>query len=173
MSIYIKQNTIYPILVSVIDNNGNFITTLSVSYEIRKSLDNSLVTSGTLTNVGNIYLDTATLTEKGDYYILYFTPTGYENGEERIVVQEHTNDDLALDLDSLAENLAKVLGLVQSNFRITHQIYNANNCLTSAKIAIYNNAIDTQNQVNPISEYTVIATYDSNSRLTDYKVTEN
>ena len=173
MSIYIKQNAIYPILVSVIDTNGNFITTLSVTYEIRKSVDNSLVTSGTLANVGNIYLDTVTLTEKGDYYILYFTPTGYENGEEKIVVQEHTNDDLASDLDSLASNLAKVLGLSYSNYRTSNHVFNASNCLTSAKISIYNSASDTDSETNPITEYTVTYTYDTNNKLIGSKITEN
>lgn len=173
MVTYIKQNTSHFLIAVILDNQGNYKLSLTITYEVRKSADNSLVISGTLTNIGNIYTDSIILTDIGEYYILYFTPSKYENGIENIIVQSSDINDIQSSLDALGVSLAKVLGLVQSNFRITNQVYNANNCLTSAKIAIYNSALDTTNQVNPIAEYSVSATYDVNNRLINYKVTEN
>lgn len=173
MITYIKQNIAYPLIVVLVDNKGNFKTGEIINYEIRKSSDNSLILNGSLTNTGNIYTASILLTDLGNYYVLYFTPSKYENGVELFVVQKSDINDIQDSLDNIADKLCKVLGLVQSNFRITNQVYNTQNCLISAKIAIYNSALDTTNENNPIAEYTVIATYDTNNRLIDYKVTED
>lgn len=173
MTTYIKQNVAYPLIVAVIDNNGDFVTGLTITYEVRKSSDNSLITSGTLTNTGNIYTDSVTISTTGDYYVLYFSPTDYENGKEILIVNINNIDDIATDLEDIAEKLCKVLGLVQSNYRLTNQIYNSDGCLTSATISIYNSANDTDSQTNPIATYTITATYNSTGELIDYKVTED
>lgn len=172
MSLNLKQNTAYPLIVTLLDKQGNYKTSETITYEVRKASDNSLVTSGTLTNTGNIYTDSITLTDLGDYYILYFTPNKYENGLENVVVYKSDFNDIQDSLDALAVNLIKVLGLVQSNFRLSDFVYDSNNCLTSSKISIYNTADDTDEDLNPIVEYLVTATYDSLQRITDYKVTE-
>lgn len=173
MATYIKQNTSHFLIVVLLDNQGNFKSGETITYEVRKSSDNTLTTSGTLTNTGNIYVDTISISVLGEYYVLYFTPSKTENGLETLIVQTSDINDIQDSLDTLATKLIKVLGLVQSNYRLTDQVYDANGCLTSAKISIYNNASDTDNQINPIVDYTITASYNANQELIDYKVTEN
>ena len=173
MAIYIKQNTSHFLIVVLLDNKGDFKSSETITYEVRKSSDNSLTTSGTLTNTGNIYTDTISISVLGEYYVLYFTPTKHENGLETLVVQTSDINDIQDSLDNLATKLIKVLGLVQSNYRLTDQVYDTEGSLTSAKISIYNSASDTNSQTNSIVEYTINATYNTNQELTDYKVTEN
>ena len=179
MITYIKQNTSHFLIVTALDKSGDFKSGLTITYEVRKSSDNSLITNGTLINTGSIYTDTISIANIGEYYILYFTPSKYENGLETLIVQTSDINDIQASLDTLGEKLCKVLGLVQSNFRLTNQVYDTNGCLTSAKMAIYNTASDTQDKLNPIAEYNVNATYDivvindnDVSQLIDYKVTE-
>ncbi len=173
MATYIKQTTSHFLIVVLLDNKGDFKSGETITYEVRKSSDNSLTTSGTLTNVGDIYTDTISISVIGEYYVLYFTPTKHENGLETLIVQTSDINDIQDSLNNLATKLSNVLGLSQSNYRLTEQIYDSNGCLTSAKISIYSNASDTNSQTNPIAEYTVTATYNANNELIDYKVTEN
>ena len=173
MVTYIKQNTSHFLVVVLLDNKGDFKSGETITYEVRKSSDNSLTTSGTLTNTGDIYIDTISISVLGEYYVLYFTPTKHENGLEQLIVQKSDINDIQDSLDSLATKLCQVLGLSQSNYRLTNQVYNSNTCLTSATISIYNSASDTNSQINPIATYSIVAVYNTNNELTDYKVTEN
>ena len=169
----IKQSTAHPLIVVLLDNKGDFKTGETITYEVRNSITNTLITSGTLTSTGNIYTDSITISTLGDFYILYFTPTKHENGLETLIVQTSDINDIQDSLDNLATKLIKVLGLSQSNYRLTDQVYDTEGSLTSAKISIYNNASDTNSQTNSIAEYTINATYNINQELIDYKVTEN
>lgn len=173
MVTYIKQNTSHFLIVVLLDNKGDFKSGEIITYEIRKSSDNSLNTSGTLTNIADIYTDTISISVIGEYYILYFTPSKIENGLETLIVQTSDINDIQDSLDSLATKLCQVLGLSQSNYRLTDQVYNTEKCLTSAKISIYANASNTNSQINPIATYTITAIYNTNNELIDYKVTEN
>lgn len=172
MSIEAKQNTIQPLLVAVIDTNGDFVTGLSITYEVRKASDHSLTFSGSFTNVGNIYIANITPTVLGDYYVLYTTPSSYENGQEEMVVRQVTIDDIDNILTILGEQITKILGLSQSNYRLTDQIYNPSGCLVSATLSIYPTAIDTENETNAIAVYSIETNYDTNGNLIDYKVVE-
>lgn len=172
MTIYIKQNTSHFLILTVLETNGNYKTGLVVTYEVRKSSDHSLIDSGTLTNTGNIYTDTISISDTGEYYILYLTPTNYENGLETLIVQTSDVDDMQSSLDALATNLTKVLGLSKSNFRLNNMVYDANGDLTSGKIAIYTSAVDTESETSPIATYTITGTYNSETQITDYKVKE-
>lgn len=70
------------------------------------------------------------------------------------------------------ENQAKyMLGLMQHNFRLRDQVY-SDNKLTSATLRIYNNAADTDNDLNHIKEYHITAAYDAEGDCSSYKVTE-
>ncbi len=169
----IKQNTAHPLIVVLLDNKGDYKTGETITYEVRNSTTNVLVTSGTLTSTGNIYTDSINIATLGEFYVLYFTPTKHENGLEQLIVQKSDINDIQDSLDSLATKLCQVLGLSQSNYRLTNQVYNSNACLTSATISIYNNASDTNSQINPIATYSIVAVYNANNELTDYKVTEN
>ena len=173
MVTYIKQSTAHPLIVVLLDNKGDYKTGETITYEVRKSSDNSLTTSGTFTSTGDIYTDSISISVLGEFYVLYFTPTKNENGLEHLIVEANTNDDIQDSLDALSTKLCKVLGLVQSNYRLTNQIYNDDGCLISALISIYSDATDTNTETNPIATYTVIASYDTELQLIDYKVTEN
>jgi len=172
MPLYAKQSTVYPLIVAVLDTQGKYVTSLTVTYEVRRSSNNNLETSGTMTGIGNIYLANITLADLDKYYVLYLTPTGYENGEEELIVESATLTDIDLQLTVLLDKLIKTLGLSQSNYRLTNQTYNEAGCLTSAVISIYSNAADTNAENLPIAQYQVTAVYNVNLQLIDYKVTE-
>ncbi len=169
----IPINKAYILEATPIDCNGDFTSSLVITYEVRKSSDNILVFNGTLSEVsGGIYIDSVTFTEENQYRVLYFSPTGWENGLEQILTEDADMSDIKALLDQIVDKVSKILGLSQSNYRLTNQVYNVNNCMTSATISIYSNASDTENQVTPIAQYSIVAVYDSNNLVTDYKVTE-
>lgn len=169
----IDIGTTYYLETLVLDSQGDPITSLSVSYKVLKSSDNSLLDSGSLTHTSDgVYQGSYLFNAIGQYRVLYITPTQYTDDIETVLVEPVSNSDI-YDL------VKRVLGLSQENYRLTEQVYDANGCLTSAKIAIYSSASDTQDQINPIAEYQVSATYDvvvidgnNVSQLIDYKVTE-
>lgn len=70
------------------------------------------------------------------------------------------------------DKIQHILGLVQENFRLKDQAYNAAGNLTSATIRIYPTAADCDADVNEIAEYTMTATYDASGNCTSYKVTK-
>src|SRR5574343_3941 len=63
-------------------------------------------------------------------------------------------------------------GLVQHNFRFTDQIYNSDGNIIQAKVRLFNNELDTQNNVNAIKEYDRTCLYDANKRVIEYYVLE-
>lgn len=69
--------------------------------------------------------------------------------------------------------LRRALGLLQENMRITDYVYDINNNLTGAVVSSYPTSLDATDMTNPIGEYTLVATYDGQNRLLDYKVTRN
>lgn len=169
----IKSNTAHFLVAVLIANDGEFVSGLDVDYEIRKISDDSLITSGTLSEITNAYVSPVTIMSEGEYIVSYFTPTGYENGAEQLVVTQFSIDDIGTELELLMEKICRVLGLSQENFRIinrTYGIFGSNKCLTSATTRIYENASDAQNDTNHIAEYQMTATYNSEGELTDYLV---
>ena len=163
------QNTTYYLEVTLTDKNGDFVTVLdtgdTVDYEVRKSIDNSLIASGTMTVDGNVFKASISLSVLGQYRALYFTPTKYENGSEIIEVVEEITDDLS----GITTKLNRLLGLSQENYRIFDPVYDGKSNLTSATIKIYPSASDVDADTNEIAEYEIIATY-TGIRMTGYKV---
>jgi hypothetical protein len=181
-------NTTYYLETSVIDDvTGAFISGLTITYEVRNSDDNTLFASGTLTEEGNAYKASIIFTTAGQYRVFYTTPSEYENGMNQIIVEAQltnatiydyfTNgtreDAFKADVSGLSTILTKVLGLVQSNFRITDNVYDLSNNLLSATIKIYNNSADCDNDINAITTYAMVSTYDADGNPSSYKVTEN
>ena len=109
MKKFIKDTTYY-LENAITDQNGDFVSGLTVTYEVRKSVDNSLVASGTMTEEGDVYKISISFSVEGQYRALYITPTGYENGTETILVEDAT------DLIALNDKLIRVLGLSQENY---------------------------------------------------------
>lgn len=73
--------------------------------------------------------------------------------------------------NALLPYLKNILGLTQHNFRFYDQTY-SNGLLTSGKIRIYETAVDTNTDSNPLKTYSITATYDGSNNLTSYKVIE-
>jgi len=162
----INKDTTYFLETLVLDSNGDPITSLSVSYKVIRSLDNTLLDSGSMSHIGDgVYQDSYLFASDGQYRILYITPTQYTNDIETVIVGEVSNTEIY-------DIVRKTLGLVQSNHRFTNQIYNSSKCLTSGVITIYPTATDTNNQTNAIASYQITASYDGENKLVDYKVTE-
>jgi hypothetical protein len=150
----------------VLDSNGDPITSLSVSYKVIRSSDNTLLDSGSLTHIADgVYQSSYVFSATGQYRVLYITPTQYTDDIETILVEAISNSDI-YDL------CKRILGLSQENYRFTNQVYDGEGCLTSGKISIYSSVSDTDNEINPITEYAIVAVYNANKELIDYKVTE-
>ena len=70
------------------DANGDFASGLTITYEVRKSSDNTLISSGTMSEIGTtgVYKASVTFTAIGQYHVLYTFPIGYRNQVETINV---------------------------------------------------------------------------------------
>ena len=78
-----------------IEKQINDAKTLTITYEIRKSSDNSLFTSGTMIEVGStgIYqTSTVSFNNLGKYRIEYTTPITYENMIDDILIIDSTDE---------------------------------------------------------------------------------
>jgi len=75
-------------------------------------------------------------------------------------------------ITSLSPDIKVILGLVQSNFQFTTQIYDADGNLVSGKINIYSSTADLVSDATPLKSFSVSASY-ANSKLIDYKVIED
>jgi hypothetical protein len=150
-------NTVYYLELFVTDINGNPITGLITNYTIYKSVDDSIVNSGSLIDVGNgVYKASYTFTALGQYYIIYNVPSGYTDEVEMIFVVQ----DYAKDVD-----LARVLGLSDENKKILNTVYDANGNLLSALVKLYSSATDFTNDTNVLATYDFSATYDMNDLM--------
>lgn len=181
----------YKLETTITDLVGNFISGLSIDYEVRKCLDNSIVSSGTMLEVNSVYTKEITLTEVGEYRVKYITPEGFENGFENIIVDEYDNYKVNIaDIWSYVsrtltsggsggltpdqdDRLKRIAGLSQENYRIFSPTYVTKNnqaCMTSAIIKIYPTASDCESDTNAIAEYNISATFDNQARMIGYKV---
>jgi hypothetical protein len=123
-----SPNIEYKFDLSIIDENGAFVTGLTIAYEIRDVSDNGLVTSGTMTPVGDLYVITYTFTEVGQYRILYYTPEGYENGNEEVLVS------------SLATQISKIYEIETGRWKILNNqmiIYASDNITEIARFNLF------------------------------------
>lgn len=93
--------------------------------------------------------------------------TGITSGIDNISYQL---TGITFNMEIMHEDIKRILGLTQENFRIIDQVYDSRDLLQSATIKIYNNSNDCINNINSLAEYSMSALYDSNGRLTDYKV---
>ena len=107
--------------------------------------------------------------------------TNATSNKNEIIVEIDANEvkidsvisDLTAHRTAVETRIIKILGLSQSNYRFSNQVYDANNSLTSGKLSIYPTSADTDADTNVIATYIITATYDALDKLTGYKVTEN
>jgi len=85
----------------------------------------------------------------------------------------NTINEIDTNVVDLSLDVKHILGLVQSNFRLSDHVYDSGNRLTSVLIKIYYNKDDCNNDVNAFATYTMNSTYDVDGLLVDYKVVKN
>lgn len=148
----IVKNTTYYLELGVIANNGNFVSGLTITYNIYKSSDNTLIQTGTLTEIGTsgVYKDSATFTTADQYRIEYFTPIPYENTTESILVVD-------VSMGDLDDKITRILGLSNENMKLISPRYDRHGNLIDGQIKIYASASDADNDINPIATYRVTA----------------
>lgn len=90
----------YYLETTVIDSVGDFIDGLAITYEVRKSDDDTLYASGSMSDVGAAYKSLVAIPfpDLGQYRVVYFTPQGYENGLEGIIVIDEMSSVAAQEI---------------------------------------------------------------------------
>ncbi len=151
--------------ISIIDRTGVFKSGLTVTYNVYKSSDNSLIQTGTMVEVGSsgIYQVTITFTESTQFRAEYTTPTSYENVIETILVEE-------VSIGDINDLIKRILGLSFENYRIFDTVYSKKGNMSSATVKIYPTANDCNNDTNAIAEYQVTTNHNYVGRMTGYKV---
>jgi len=161
------QNTTFYLEIVLTDKDGDFVidTGTVVTYEVRKSSDNSLFDSGSMTIEGNVFKAGVLFDTLGQYRVLFVTPDKFENGLQQIEVVEEITDDLS----GIITKLNRLLGLSQENYRIFTPTYDGKNNLTSGTIKIYPTAGDVDANTNALAEYQISANY-SGIKMIGYRV---
>lgn len=150
-------NTTYYLELFITDINGNPKTGLTPTYTIYKTIDDSVVSTDNLVDVGNgLYKNSYVFTTNGQYYIVYTTASGYTDELESIMVQ----NELAKE-----DTLLRVLGLSDENKRILNTTHDTNGNLTSALVKIYPSATDFDNDTNVLATYEFNATYNGSGLM--------
>lgn len=81
----------YVLEISITDDKGEFVSGLIEEYEVYSSLDDSLVETGELEEVGTtgVYKKVVSFSLPGQYRVIYKSPEGYFSGIETVVVREN------------------------------------------------------------------------------------
>lgn len=163
----IYRNEQYILEVLLMDFDGQRIAGKDVFYKIYRSSDNVEIDSGTLADMGNgLYKGEYLFSETGQYRIEYLMPDGWDDIVETIIVDNHETSTIS----NIYDMVRRILGLSQENYILEPIEYNVHLQLTKARIKIYENATDCEQEINPIDVYNVEAVYDVDGRLQKYKV---
>jgi hypothetical protein len=155
--------------VSLLGTDGKKVSGLSIDYIIYDVSDFSIVDSGPMGEaIPGIYSVSVDIDTIGQYWMLYVTPVGYEDGQESFNVIDVPAKEATL----IAENdkIARILGMVQENFRAFDHVYDSEGNQTSSTVKIYASAADCNSDTSPIATYQVTATYLPGRKLASYKV---
>lgn len=87
-------NQAYEFEIALIDRNGDFDTSGTVSIEIENTSTGATEASGTMTVQGDVYKFTHTFTSLGQFRALYTTPSGFKNGLEAISIVNSIEDSV-------------------------------------------------------------------------------
>lgn len=162
----IKKDIPYYLEVIITDVTGIGILGLAIDYKIFKSDNNFLIESGIMIDIGNgIYQKGITLSDLGQYRILYTTPEKYDNVIETLIVNERNINDMT----AVINKLDRILGLSGENKRLFDLVYDNNKNVISATIKIYANKQDANNDNNAIAVYKTIAEYNLNAEMINMK----
>ena len=86
----IYKDVTHKLEVGVIDQYGNFVSGLLVTYEVKRCSDDGIIQDGVLPEIGvtGVYSVPITISINGEYRVKYTTPSGYENGFEDLIVSD-------------------------------------------------------------------------------------
>lgn len=157
--------------MSILGSDGKKIPGLTITFAVYASDDIAEFYGVMDEPIPGIYSVEVTLSELGFYRLCYTTPEGYEDGMQPFTVVDAPAKESTLALEN--DKLARILGLVQENFRVTNPVYDTNGNLISSTTNIYASASDCNANINPIATYSVVGVYDSTNKLLSYKVTKN
>lgn len=119
----------------------------------------------TVNELGNgAYRLNFTPDKNGNWFLIVYHATHFPWGKgENYIASESS-------IASIAEDLKRVLGLVQENYRVFETQYDNRRNMTYGKIRIYPTPTDVDNNTNPIAEYEVVASYNKSNHMIGYKV---
>jgi len=87
----IFKNIPHRLEAEVLDANGKPVSGLSLTYEVKRCLNDELVYAGSLLETGSIYSAEVTLTGTEEYRVKYTTPATYHDGFENLIVGDFDN----------------------------------------------------------------------------------
>ena len=149
----INKGTNYYLEILVTDKNGDFVPSLTITYKVIRSSDNTVLATSTLTEIGSgVYQNSYLFSANGQYRIEYYVPSPYSNEIETVNVSDASSG-------AISDKLDRILGLCNENMKVIEPVYNKNGDLTDGIIKIYASASDLENDVNPIAVYDVGASY--------------
>jgi len=167
--IEIVKNTLHCFEIFIIDKEGNPKEGLSIDYVILKSLDNSVIDSGTMEDIDEgIYKFSYTFNIVGQFRIIYRLPIGYPDGAESIMVIEKEAEQASVDI--LIDMVTRALGLLGEHKRIFDTEFNARHAMTKCRIRIYPTKIDADNDTNHIAEFLGEAEYNTSNEMLSSKI---
>ena len=163
----ITKGTTYYLESLVTDQQGDGVTGLTVTYKVIRCSDNTLLDSGTLTDVGDgAYQGSYFFDNVGQFRVLYFTPTSYLDAIETVNVTNCSNV-------AISEKIDRILGLSQENYRLFATEWDRAQEMTRGRLRIYPTADDVKNDTNHIAEYEIEAVYGQGKyrhQVVDYQV---
>lgn len=163
----ISKGTLYYLESLITDQQGAGLPGLTITYKVIRSSDNTVLASGTLTDIGEgVYQGSYLFSSTGQYRALYFTPSNYLNAIETINVSDATAVAISAKID-------RILGLSQENYRIFESTWDKYNNMTYCIIKTYHNPDDVDTDTNPLAEYEVRSEYGTGkyrNNVIDYRV---
>lgn len=109
------KNIPYKLETVVLDDDGKYISGLSVNYQVKKCSDDSIIDSGEMFEINSVYTKEIILTEIGEYRVKYTTPENYENGFENIIVDDYDNYKINISELALDATVAKEATLIDKS----------------------------------------------------------
>lgn len=100
----------------------------------------------------------------GTWFLLVKHPTYFPWGKASNIEVSSTS------LESIADILIRILGLVQENFAIDNTLYDDNGNMIYSRIRIYSNEESVGTEDDVITEYDVNATYTETGQMLTYQV---
>ena len=99
------------------NNQGNFVTGQTITFEVRNSSTDTLITNGTMTEQNEVYKFSFTFTSLIEARVKFFTPLNFPNDLESIRVVEAPADstDVADIITEINENETKIDALPDAN----------------------------------------------------------